>query len=164
MSDQGVGEVKVVRPGEGECIWVTGNHYTFQAVGQDTGGAYTLFEGVVPAGAGPPAHFHRREVEAIYILDGELTFYVNGQTIPLGPGSFIHIPRLVVHSFKNLGTKTARMLDLVTPAGMENFLRETGHPVTDRSATPAPVTAADIAQVRSLAPKYGIEIVSRPAE
>jgi quercetin dioxygenase-like cupin family protein len=152
---------KVVNPGEGECIWVTGNHYTFQAVGEETGGAYTLFEGIVPAGSGPPPHLHTREVEAIYVLEGELTFSVNGETSVLGPGSFIHIPRGIVHGFKNQGTKTARMLDLVSPAGMEHFLREIGRPVIDRSGNPAPVTPKDIEQVRAVAPKYGIEIVSK---
>jgi len=154
-------QAKVVQPGDGECIWVTGNHYTFKAVGEETGGQYTLFEGIVPAGAGPPPHVHSREVEAIYLLEGELTFYINGETSVLGPGSFVHIPRGIVHGFKNQGTKTARMLDLVSPAGMEHFLRETGRPVIDRSGTPAPVTAKDIEQVRAIAPKYGIEIVPK---
>jgi quercetin dioxygenase-like cupin family protein len=152
---------KIVRRDEGERIWVTGNHYTFQAVGEETDGAYTLFEGSVPAGAGPPPHVHTREVEAIYVLEGELTFHVNGETSVLGPGSFIHIPRGVVHGFKNHGNVTARMLDWVSPAGMEHFLRETGHPVADRSELPGPVTPKDIEQVTAIAPKYGIEIVPK---
>lgn len=156
-----MGEAKIVRPGEGECIWVTGNHYTFQVTGTETDGGYTLFEGVVPPGAGPPPHLHRREVEGIYVLEGELTFYLEGRTEVLGRGSFIHIPRGIVHSFKNHGTETARMLDLISPAGMEAFLRETGHPVSDRSSLPEPVTAADIRKVTELAPKYGIEILPR---
>lgn len=138
---------------------MTGNHYTFQADGKDTDGAYTLFEGLVPPDSGPPPHFHRREVEAIYVLEGELVFTVDGRTERLGPGSFIHIPRGVVHSFRNVGTAPARMLDLVTPAGMEDFLRETGRPVVDRESNPGPVTQDDIERVVKAAPRYGIEIV-----
>jgi quercetin dioxygenase-like cupin family protein len=156
-----VHKAKVVRPGEGECVWMTGNQYTFQAVAEDTGGSYTLFEGVIPPGAGPPPHSHSREVEGIYVLQGELTFYVEDETFQLGPGCFINLPQGVVHSFKNQGVETARMLDLVAPSGMENFIRETGRPVTDRSARPAKVTREDIDRVTAVAPKYGIEIVLR---
>lgn len=152
--------VKIVRPGEGECIWVAGNHYTFQAVGDETEGTYTLFEGVVPPGAGPPPHLHRREVEAIYVLEGELTFFVHGESIVLGAGCFIHIPTGVLHAFKNETTTAARMLDLIAPAGMEDFLYETGHPVTDRTAPPEPMTPDYVEKLRALAPKYGIEIAT----
>jgi quercetin dioxygenase-like cupin family protein len=154
-----VHRVKVVQPGEGECVWMTGNHYTFQAVAEDTDGAYTLFEGLIPPGAGPPPHAHSLEIEAIYVLKGELTFYVEDETIQLGQGCFINLPRGVVHSFKNQGTEPARMLDLVVPSGMENFIRETGRPVADRSAPPAMVTREDIDRVTAIAPKYGIKIV-----
>jgi quercetin dioxygenase-like cupin family protein len=159
-----VHKAKVVRPGEGECVWMTGNAYTFQAVAEDTDGSYTLFEGVVPPGAGPPPHAHSREVEGIYVLEGELTFYIQDETFQLGPGCFVNLPRGVVHSFKNQGAKTARMLDLVVPSGMENFIRETGHPVADRTAPPAPVTREDIDRVTAVAPKYGIKIVVRNSD
>lgn len=164
MESKPVHKVKVVRPGEGECVAMTGNLYTFQAVAEDTDGAYTFFEGVVPPGAGPPPHAHSREVEGIYVLEGELTFYAENESFQLGPGCFISVPRGVVHSFKNLGTETARMLDLVAPSGMENFIRECGRPVVDRSARPAPVTPEDIERVTAVAPKYGIEIVARKSD
>ena len=48
MESKPVHKVKVVRPGEGECVAMTGNLYTFQAVAEDTDGAYTFFEGVAP--------------------------------------------------------------------------------------------------------------------
>jgi quercetin dioxygenase-like cupin family protein len=159
-----VHKFKVVRPGEGECVWMTGNQYTFHAVAEDTNGTYTLFEGVVPPGAGPPPHAHSREIEAIYVLEGELTFYVENESFQLGPGCLINLPRGVVHSFKNQGTETARMLDLVVPSGMENFIRETGRPVVDRSGRPAVVTPEDVERVTTIAPKYGIEIVVRNSD
>lgn len=93
------------------------------------------------------------------MLQGELTFYVEDETFHLGPGCFINLPQGVVHSFKNQGNDTARMLDLVAPSGLENFIRETGRPVIDRSARPAKVTQQDIDRVTAVAPKYGIEIV-----
>jgi uncharacterized cupin superfamily protein len=93
-------------------------------------------------------------------LEGELTFYVHGESIVLDTGCFIHIPKGVLHAFKNEGTTPARMLDLIAPAGMENFLYEIGRPVTDRTTPPEPMTPDYVEQLRALAPKYGIEIVA----
>ena len=46
-------QVKIVKPGEGKCIWAAGDHYFFKNTGDDTGGTYSLFEGLVPPGGGP---------------------------------------------------------------------------------------------------------------
>jgi mannose-6-phosphate isomerase-like protein (cupin superfamily) len=40
--------------------------------GEQTGGAFTLLEAVVPLGGGPPPHIHHLEDEVFVILEGEL--------------------------------------------------------------------------------------------
>ena len=152
-------QVKIVKPGEGKCVWAAGDHYTFKNTGVDTGGTYSLFEGLVPPEGGPPPHFHQREYEAFYVLEGELTYHANGASTIAGPGTFVHIPKNLLHTFKNESRKDARMLAIVAPSGMENFLEEIGRPVYDRSATPAPMTPADVEKILATAPKYGIGIV-----
>ena len=151
--------VKIVMPGEGKCVWAAGDHYFFKNTGADTGGTYSLFEGLVPPGGGPPPHFHEREFEAFYILEGELTFHANGASTIAGPGTFVHIPKNLLHTFKNESNRDARMLAIVAPAGMEDFLEEIGRPVYDRSSTPVPMTPADVEKILAIAPKYGIGIV-----
>ncbi len=42
-------------------------------------GQYALWEAIVPPGGGPPPHTHSREEEGFYVLEGEITFYVEGQ-------------------------------------------------------------------------------------
>ena len=116
-------------PGEGKCLWAAGDHYFFKNTGADTGGTYSLFEGLVPPGGGPPPHFHQREYEAFYVLEGELTFHANGASTVAGPGTFVHIPKDLLHTFKNESHRNARMLAIVAPAGMEDFLEEIGYPV-----------------------------------
>ena len=73
--------VKIIGPGEGKIVWAAGDHYTFKVTGQDTGGTYSLFEGLVPPQAGPPLHFHQREFEAFYILEGNLTFHTRESSV-----------------------------------------------------------------------------------
>src|SRR5919204_6291889 len=105
--------VKVVRPGEGQRVGVVGDVYRYLATGEDTGGSYALWEASVPPGGGPPPHLHTREGEGFYVLEGEVTFHLEGRAVKAGPGTFVHSPTHVVHAFKNESDRPARMLILV---------------------------------------------------
>lgn len=145
--------------GEGRSFSVVGDIYTFKAVGEDTGGAYSLFEFFIPPQSGSPPHIHNREDETFYILEGELSFQLGDQKIVLPPGSFVHAPKGIPHCFKNEGTTPVKTLTSVVPAGIEKFFEEVGYPVTDKD-TPVPVTPADqIKKMLEVAPKYGMEIL-----
>ena len=151
-------EAKVVHAGEGQRIAAAGDLYTFLAVGEDTSRSYALWEAVVPPGGGPPPHVQSREDEGFYVLEGEMTFVADGQRVIARKGSFLNIPRGVVHSFKNEGQSDARMLILVAPAGMEKMFEEMGTVVTDPTAEPSPPTPQEMEKAAAVAPKYGIEI------
>jgi quercetin dioxygenase-like cupin family protein len=146
----------VLQPGEGRSFWVVGDRYTFLATGQETGGAYALIHALVPPGAGPPPHIHRREDEAFYVLEGQLAFQVDGRGITASTGTWVTLPKGTLHSFKNTGATPARMLIVVNPSGLEKFFEEVGREATDNSAV-AP-TPADFEKLLAVAPKYGLEI------
>jgi len=63
---------------EGEAFWLLGMLETIRISREDTGGAYGLIEIALPAGVGPPWHVHPEEDEWIYVLEGELTVWVEG--------------------------------------------------------------------------------------
>jgi quercetin dioxygenase-like cupin family protein len=147
----------VLNAGEGKAYWVVGDLYTILASGDDTGGAYALIHAKVLPGGGPPPHVHRREDEAFYVLEGELDFHADGRDIRATTGTWVTLARGSLHTFKNTGPGTARMLIVVTPSGLERFFAEVGQQATDRSSPP-PVTAADIDRLLAVAPRYGIEI------
>jgi mannose-6-phosphate isomerase-like protein (cupin superfamily) len=68
-------------------------------------------------------HRHTREDEAWYVIEGELSFDVGGESAVAGPGTFVYAPRDVPHSFRV--TKTpARYLILFSPAGIELLFSE----------------------------------------
>lgn len=149
-------------PGEGPSFSVVGDIYTFKAVSEDTGGAYSLFEFLIPPQSGSPPHIHTRENETFYILEGELSFQVGDQKMVLPVGSYVHAPKGIAHSFKNEGTTPVKTLTAVVPAGLEKFFEEVGYPVTDKD-TPVPVTREDqIKKMIEVAPKYGIEMLPPP--
>jgi quercetin dioxygenase-like cupin family protein len=147
----------VLRAGEGRSFWVVGDLYTILASGEDTGGAFALIHAAALPGGGPPPHIHRREDEAFYVLEGELTFHADGRDIVATAGAWVTLAKGSRHFFHNNGSTAAKMLIVVTPSGLEKFFAEVGREVTDRSAPP-PVTPADIEKLLAVAPKYGIEI------
>ncbi len=78
-------------------IPTAGELMTFKASGEDTGGAYSLTDSVVPPGGGPPLHIHHREDEAFWVLEGELEVTVGETTFRAGAGSFVHLPKATPH-------------------------------------------------------------------
>lgn len=145
---------KFVPPKEGRTLAVAGGRYTIKASGEDTGGAYALIEMFLPPQSGPMPHLHEREEESFYILEGSLLFQVGDETLTAGAGTFVKAPRGVSHAFKNMGATPARVLLLVTPAGLEKFFEEVGQPLGE---TPSPPNPEKIKQIAS---KYDVTILS----
>jgi quercetin dioxygenase-like cupin family protein len=139
-------------------ISVAGDLYAILASGEETGGAYALFEAIVTPGNGPPLHVHSREDETFYVLDGEVTFTIAGQQRLSRAGGFFHGPRGIEHTLKNTGSKPARLLVTVLPAGFEKFLREIGDPLPKGSTKAMPITPQAIEKLMKIAPRYGLEI------
>ncbi len=147
-----------VPEGEGKMLWVVDELITFKASGEDTGGAYSLTDSVVPPGGGPPPHVHHQEHEAFWVLEGELEVQVGENTFRAGAGSFVHLPKDIQHAYQNVGTGPARFLTLMVPGGLEKFFEEVGKPATDLSS-PQPFGEEDIDELLAVAPKYGVEIL-----
>lgn len=124
---------------------------TFKASGEDTGGAYSLTDSMVPPQGDPPPHIHHREDEAFRVLEGELEVLVGDNKFKAGVGSFVHLPKGVLHSYQNVGTGPARLLTLMVPAGLERFVEEVGNPGTELSS-PRPFEEGDIDKLLALAP------------
>jgi hypothetical protein len=97
-------------------------------------------------------------VEGFYVLDGEITFTVNGERVVAGPGTFANMPVGTPHAFKNESDRPARMLISVAPAGLERLFFEVGRPLSADEPTAPPPTREEIERLLAAAPRYGIEI------
>jgi mannose-6-phosphate isomerase-like protein (cupin superfamily) len=95
--------------------------------GADTNGTFSLLQMVQRPGTEPPYHVHEREDEAFYLLEGHVTFMVDGKIIEAYAGDCVFLPRQVPHTFK-VRSEIARGLLILTPAGFENFFRSIGEP------------------------------------
>jgi quercetin dioxygenase-like cupin family protein len=137
---------------------VVGDVLRFLATGAETGGRYAALESTVPPGGGQPPHVHSREEESFYVLDGEVAFTMDGERIVAGAGTFVTLPVGSLHYFRNETARPARMLIAMTPAGLEDMFIEVGTPLPPGATTAAPPTPEDIARLRAIAPRFGIEI------
>jgi len=156
-------DLNMLRAGEGRAYWVVGDRYTVLAAGEDTGGAYALIHAVVPPGGGPPPHLHRREDEAFYVLEGEITFYVGDETYRATPGMFVFLPRGVAHSFV-FETDVVRKLLTETPGGIEKHFRAPrfSEPARTLTLPPPAEEPPDVAALVEDMARYGVEVVGPP--
>jgi quercetin dioxygenase-like cupin family protein len=142
----------------GKSLWLTSDLFTFKVVGEDTNGAFSLAHVTAGAEFGPPPHIHHREDESFYVLEGSFEFSIGGRTFTAGAGSFVYLPKGVVHMHRAAGSAPAKAVVLYTPAGVERFIEEAGKPATDLSATPPPPELPELERIVAIAQRYGIEV------
>jgi len=140
-------------------VWYSGHLMTFLATAEDTQGKFALIEAVARKGNVPPPHIHHREEETFYVLEGEMTFSVGGQTIKATPGTIVCLPRDVPHSFA-IDSEQWRVLILLTPAGLEGLFKEFSVPAPAMTLPPqAEVPYSEIQRMIEVSPRYGLEYV-----
>jgi len=147
----------VVGPGEGKTVSGRAGGYTLEtkATDDDTGGRYAFQEMTVAAGfPWIPAHIHHHEDEALYGLEGELTIRVGDHIHVVGTGTFVLMPRDIVHTFSNPGSVPARVLVISSPGTVIDYFAEAAA-LTNASPTGQP----DMPRLIALAARYGIEFV-----
>lgn len=147
---------------QGRTVAVVGDVYRFLATGEDTSGAYSQWEAIVPPGGGPPPHVHSREEEGFFVVEGEIVFMVAGERVVARAGAFANLPPGVPHAFKNESDRPARLLITVAPAGLERMFFEVGTPLAEGAAVASPPTPEEIERLLAAAPNYGIEILPPP--
>lgn len=140
--------LKVVQPGEGAIgTLLPGVGVQFKLHGRDTGAQLSIVEHPFDVGALVPPHLHTREDEISYILEGEIGFRSEDQEVVLGPGGYIIKPHGEVHAMWNAGRVPARMIEIITPPGFEDFFRE----LADLNAAGADLAA----HIGDLGERYG---------
>ncbi|HEV2893156.1 MAG TPA: cupin domain-containing protein [Actinomycetota bacterium] len=99
----------------------------FMVDGADTGSRLSVVEHTLgPRVLAGPLHFHTREDEFSFVLEGRLGALLGDQEVVAGPRDLVFKPRGQWHTFWNAGEETTRILELITPAGLEDLFRELG--------------------------------------
>lgn len=140
----------IVAPGEGHLLSARGSVMAFKAVAAQTGGDFSLMERTAPPGGRiPPAHRHMSCSEAFFVLEGAVTFWLDGAEVTGGPGDFLLVPRGSAHTFGNQSADPARLLVLHAPA-MDAYFEEL-HQLWSADQPP------ELSAERELMSRYGME-------
>ena len=143
-------DTEILGPGEGHQLTARGSVMAFKAVAAQTGGDFSLMERTLPPGGRrPPAHRHVNCSEAFFVLDGQISFVLDGQDLTGGPGDFLLVPRGAAHTFGNASPEAARLLVLHAPA-MDGYFEEL-HRLWASGQPPS------TEQERALMARYGME-------
>ncbi|MGH3042248.1 MAG: cupin domain-containing protein [Gaiellaceae bacterium] len=122
----------VLGPGEGTAYAVGTATSLFKATREATAGAFSLAEVTIePGTSGPPLHSHRELLDSFYVLEGTLAVLVGDDEVDAPPGTYAYVPPGVVHTFANRSDEPVRFLNLNTPGGWEDYIRDLA------TATPA---------------------------
>jgi mannose-6-phosphate isomerase-like protein (cupin superfamily) len=142
---------RVLGPNDGATVHLLALGVRFMIDGDATGGAFSLVEHPLPPRSlGAPLHTHRNEDEYSYVLEGRVGVQLGQDVLEAGPGELVFKPRGQQHAFWNAGDEPARLLEIISPAGFENYFREL-----------APLLAAserDEAAVGEVIRRYELEI------
>jgi quercetin dioxygenase-like cupin family protein len=141
-------------------LWFIDNLVHAHIDAEATGGAFAICEIRGARGDMPPLHVHRRDDEAFYVIDGELSLFIGGEQLLLGPGQAVLAPREIPHSYR-VESEQARWLVITSPAGFESCVREVAEPAPAEKLPPAG-RRHDPAVVGAAAAKVGIEILGPP--
>ncbi len=150
-----------LQPGEGEALWFLGGLTTIKATGAETSGRVAVTENLGPRGYGSPLHVHSREDEWFYVIEGELTLWVDGETIVAPAGSFVYGPRGVPHTFV-VSSDEARFLLVTEAAGFEEFIHALGAPADRLEIPPPAAEPPDLERLVAIAASFGVEIIGPP--
>jgi mannose-6-phosphate isomerase-like protein (cupin superfamily) len=79
---------------------------------------------MAPRALAAPLHYHNNEDEYSYVLEGNLGALVDERVVTAGPGTWVVKPRHQWHTFWNGGDTPCDIIEVIAPAGFENYFRE----------------------------------------
>lgn len=141
---------RVLGPQDGEVLGAPDFRTDrFMIDGKDSGGRFALVEHTVaPHVLAGPLHRHTREDEYSYVLEGRLGALLGEEEVFAEAGDLVFKPRGQWHTFWNAGDVPTRILEMISPSGLEELFRELG----------APGGELDPATLPALAARYGGDV------
>lgn len=116
---------RIIRAGEGEVLGsVNGCRDRFLVDSRDWGGRFAVVEHLLaPHSIAAPVHRHTREDEFSLILQGDVWFHAGGEEHAASVGDLVFKPRGEWHTFWNAADEPARLLEIISPGGLEEAFR-----------------------------------------
>ncbi|CAF2577746.1 unnamed protein product [Rotaria sp. Silwood2] len=90
--------------------------------GNQSSNLLTIIEELVYIGNASRCHYHTKEDETIRVLNGTLQVYLDGYQFCAPAGTSFYVPRNIIQSSRNLGSKPVHIELLFSPSNIENYL------------------------------------------
>src|SRR5690349_20894019 len=147
-------EALVLHAGEGQAVSLRGTGVAYKAAGARPAGGPTVLEFAVAPGFNTGDHVHRIIEEIFYVIEGRVQIRVGERLLQAQPGDFVLVPPGVAHGFGSLEGGVAKMLLIISPAGVhERYFEE----LAEILATPG---APDVQAISELRARYDTTQVS----
>jgi quercetin dioxygenase-like cupin family protein len=123
-----------IPPGAGDRFSLGGLGIHWKIDGDRAGGRFAVVHHPLSARAlAAPLHRHHREDEYSFVLKGTLGALLGDDVITAAPGTWVFKPRGQWHTFWNAEDTPCEIIELISPAGFENYFRELAAIWPDRS-------------------------------
>jgi quercetin dioxygenase-like cupin family protein len=121
----GVTQTKVVGADEGRRADFPRLGNRFLLSGDATGRRFALVEHTIPPRAlAAPLHTHEHEDEYSFVLAGRMGAQIGDDVVVVEAGELVLKPRGIPHAFWNAGEDEARVLEIISPAGFEQYFAD----------------------------------------
>ncbi len=108
-----------------ERVDLSGLGIVWKIDGADADGRFSVVHHpLAPRALAAPLHRHTREDEYSYVLEGTLGALLGDDVVTAEPGTWVFKPRNQWHTFWNAGDSPCEIIEIISPAGFENFFRE----------------------------------------
>jgi quercetin dioxygenase-like cupin family protein len=135
----------------------------FKLLAEDSGGALSVCEFVLPAwSSGPVLHKHEAVDEGFFVVSGCLEFQLDDARRSAEAGDFAWVPRGTAHTFACAGDSPVHVLAFACPGGVEHLFAEQQAYLSSVAGPPDPDVLEQIG-LRHGSPTVGPPITARHA-
>lgn len=167
MTATTVAPVHLVRANERESLWFLGDLVQPLVKGAQTrDGLYIAYYQAAPSSQ-PPLHEHDDDDEIFFIIDGEITFWAEGQEkIVGGAGDFVVLPKNRPHTFQASPEQGATWLLILSPSSsFEKVIDAVSKPAEyERPQEGWQIDEATVEVLNKVTPSAGVTLLGAPGD
>lgn len=113
---------QIIPAGQGKDYDWSNDHIYVKTPLEITGGRVTVVEDKLKPGFHLARHHHKQMTEVFYVLEGDVIFKFDDETVNARPGMTINIPPNIWHE---VSTATGgKLITIFTPGGFDHYLAE----------------------------------------
>ena len=116
---------RVIQANDGDLFDFGGLAVHWKVDGSETDQRFSIVHHpIAPRALAAPLHYHHNEDEMSFVLKGTLGALLGDQVLTAEAGTWVFKPRGQWHTFWNADDTPCEIIEIISPAGFENYFRE----------------------------------------